>query len=72
MNSDEPTRKERLTKIWKTFAFYESKLSIEFIADLTHLTEAQVEFILASHRETYERIISGRISKLEKDSDERL
>ena len=47
--------------IWKCFSYAESKLSHEFIADLTHLTEAQVDFILASHRETYLSIVEGRM-----------
>jgi hypothetical protein len=47
--------------IWKVFAYAESKLSHEFIADLTHLTEVQVDFILDSHRETYEAIIASRL-----------
>ena len=59
------TRTKRLTIIWKVFSFYESKLSKEFIADLTHLTENQVEFILLSHRETYETIIAGRMKNFD-------
>jgi hypothetical protein len=51
--------------IWKVFAYAESKLSHEFIADLTHLTEPQVEFILAAHKETYETIIAGKMKNFD-------
>lgn len=57
-----PERKKRLRIIWKVFAFAESKLSTEFIADLTRLKVVEVEFILDSHRDTYEDIINDRIS----------
>jgi hypothetical protein len=55
------TRTKRLMKIWKVFAFYESRLSIEFISDLTRLSEAQVVFILESHRDTYDKIVAGQM-----------
>jgi hypothetical protein len=67
--SQEPNSKtKRLMTIWKVFSYAESKLSHEFIADLTKLTEVQVDFILASHRETYEAIIASRM----KDFDNRM
>jgi hypothetical protein len=54
-------RIKRLTIIWKVFAFHESRLSDEFVADLVHLSEAQVVFILESHKQLYQDIIDGKV-----------
>ena len=67
-NTDVDSRTKRLMKIWKVFAFAETKLSTEFIADLTRLSEAQVAFILEAHRETYEKIVAGKM----RDFDNRM